>query len=143
MSISFLTGRVLRVARAGLGDVDGQVADALEVGVDLDGGDDRPQVDGHRLVQRQQREAPAVDLDVQRVERLVAGEHARSIRSRSRSTSPLTARRTCFFGEAAHFEQPRLELLELFLEVPDDARPVPLAEPSRHVVFGQLFGTAP
>ena len=29
-------------------------------------------------------------------------------------------------GEAAHLEQPRLELFELFLEMPDDAlRPVP------------------
>ena len=33
-------GRMLQVALAGFADVDGQVADALEVGVDLDGCDD-------------------------------------------------------------------------------------------------------
>ena len=76
MSISFLTGGCERVAPRRLGDVHGQVADALEVGVDLHRGDDRPQVGGHRLVERQQREAAVVDLDVQRVDRLVAGEHA-------------------------------------------------------------------
>ena len=95
MSISFLTGGWRDVAPRRLGDVDRQVADALEVGVDLDRRDDRAQVGGHRLVQRQQREAAVVDLDVQRVDRLVAGEHARRSASRSRSTSPLTARRTC------------------------------------------------
>ena len=77
MSISFLTGGVLRVAPRRLGDVDREVADALEIGVDLDRRDDRAQVDGHRLVQRQQREAAVVDLDVQRVERLVADQDAR------------------------------------------------------------------
>ena len=76
MSISFLTGGVRRVAARRFGDVDRQIADALEVGVDLHGGDDRPEVGGHRLVERQQREAAVVDLDVQAVERLVADEHA-------------------------------------------------------------------
>ena len=76
MSISFLTGGVLHVALRRLGDVDRQVADALEVGVDLDGRDDRAQVGGHRLVQRQQREAAVVDLDVQLVDRLVADQDA-------------------------------------------------------------------
>ena len=67
---------MLRVAARRLGDVDGQVADALEIGVDLDRGDDGPQVGGHRLVQREQLEAAVVDLDVQLVERLVAVQHA-------------------------------------------------------------------
>ena len=71
-----LDRRMLQVARRRLGDVDRQVADPLEVGVDLDRGDDRAQVDGHRLVQRQQREAAVVDLDVQLVDRRVADEHA-------------------------------------------------------------------
>ena len=57
-------------------------------------GDDRAQVDGHRLVQRQQREAAVVDLDVQLVDRLVAGEHAARSASRSRSTSASIAERT-------------------------------------------------
>ena len=120
MSISFLTGGVLRVAPGGLGDVDREVADALEVRVDLHGRDDRAQVDGHRLVQRQQREAAVVDLDVQRVERLVAAQHARRSSSRSRSTSALDGQAHLFLGEPAHLEQPRLELFELLLEMPDE-----------------------
>ena len=34
---------------------------------------------------------------------------------------PLDREAHLFFGEAAHLEQPRLELLELLLEMPDDA----------------------
>ena len=81
-----LDRRVLQVALAGLGDVDGQVADPLEVGVDLDGGDDDAQVGGHRLVQRQQLEAAVVDFDVEVVDRLVAGQH-RVERARGRAPS--------------------------------------------------------
>jgi hypothetical protein len=72
-----LDRRVLQVALAGLGDVHRQVADPLEVGVDLHGRHDRPQVGRHRLVQREQLEAAVVDLDVQVVDRLVADEDAR------------------------------------------------------------------
>ena len=74
--MSFLTGGCCAYRRAASRDVDGEVADALEIGVDLDGRDDGPQVDGHRLVQRQQREAASVDLDVQLVDRLVAVQDA-------------------------------------------------------------------
>ena len=34
---------------------------------------------------------------------------------------PLDGEPHLFLGEAAHFEQPGLELFELFLEMPDDA----------------------
>ena len=115
-----LDRRVRRVAHGRLGDVDRQVADALEVGVDLHRRDDRAQVGGHRLVQRQQREAAVVDLDVQRVERLVAGQHALD-QVAVALDEPLDREAHFFFGQAAHFEQPGLELLELFLKVPDDA----------------------
>ena len=72
MSISSLDRRVLQVTSDGLGNVDGEVADALEVGVDLDGGDDRAQVHRHRLMQRQELEAAVVNLDVQLVDGRVA-----------------------------------------------------------------------
>ena len=120
MSISFLTGGRCDVPPRRLGDVDREVADALEVGVDLDGGDDRAQVGRHRLIERQQREAAAVDLDVQRVERLVAGEHAVD-QIAVALDQPLDRQAHLFFGQAAHLEQPRLELFELFLKMPDDA----------------------
>ena len=68
--------RVRRVAARRLRDVHRQIADAFEVRVDLDRGDDRPQVGRHRLEQCQQREATVVDLDVQLVDRLVADQGA-------------------------------------------------------------------
>ena len=107
---------MLRVAPRRLGDVDREVADALEVGVDLHGRDDRPQVDGHRLVEREQREAAVVDLDVQPVHRLVAAQHAVdqfaiAIDERLHGEAHL------FLGQAAHLEQPGLELLQLLLKV--------------------------
>ena len=108
------------VAPRGLGDVHRQIADALEVGVDLHGGDDRAQVGGHGLVEREQREAAAVDLDVQPVERLVAGQHALDERVVALD-EPLDRQADVFLGEPAHLEQPRLELFELFLEMPRDA----------------------
>ena len=113
-----LDRRVADVAPRRLGDVDGEVAHALEVGVDLHGGDDRAQVGGHRLVERQQREAAVVDLDVQRVQRAVARQHARDEIAIA-IDEPLDRQAHLFLGEAAHFEQPRLELLELVLKVPD------------------------
>ena len=52
-----------------LADVGGEVADALELAVDLDDGDDEAQVAGHRLVQREELEALLLDLDLVLVDR--------------------------------------------------------------------------
>ena len=99
-----------------LGDVDREVADAFEIGVDLDRREDRPQVGGHRLVQREQPEAAVVDLDVQLVDRLVADQHGLDLveialgQTVHRSAHAL-------LGEPAHLEQPRREQLELVLEM--------------------------
>ena len=41
------------------------------------------------------------------------------MRSRSRSTSAFDREAHLLLGEAAHFEQPRLELFELLLKVPN------------------------
>ena len=49
-----------------------QVADALQLAVDLDHGDDEPQVAGHRLVQGQDLEALLLDLDLDLVDQDVA-----------------------------------------------------------------------
>ena len=113
-----LDRRVADVAPRRLGDVDGEIADAFEVGVDLDGGDDRAQVDRHRLIERQQREAAVVDLDVERVQRTVARQDARD-QIAIAVDQPLDREADGFLGEPAHFEQAPLELLELVLEMPD------------------------
>ena len=111
-----LDRRVAHVAPHRLRDVDRQVADPLEVGVDLDRRDDRPQVDGHRLVQRQQLEAAAVDLDVQLVDRPVAGQHPVD-HGGVAFDQPLDRRADPVLGQPAHLEQPRLELFQLLLKM--------------------------
>ena len=120
MSISGLTGAMLQVALAGFADVDGQVADALEVGVDLDGGDDHAQVGGHRLVQRQQLEAAIVHFHVEVVDRLVARQHRveRGVVAVHQAAHRFAH---ALLGQPAHRQQPLLERVELVLEVPKHA----------------------
>ena len=108
--------RVEQVPLDGLGDVDGEVADALEVGVDLHRGQHGPQIDRDRLVQRQQLDAALVDLDVQVVEWLVARLHARrevgvALHQRGRHQAHL------LLGDAAHHEQPLLQRVEVLLHL--------------------------
>ena len=62
-----------------LGDVLGQVADALELAVDLDDGGHEPQVAGHRLVEREDLEALLLDLDLVLVDQHVGGDHLASL----------------------------------------------------------------
>ena len=49
-------------------DIDRFVADALQVVVDLDGGNEKPQVHGHRLIKRQQLQALLLDLHLHLVD---------------------------------------------------------------------------
>ncbi len=113
-----LDRRVDRVAKRRLGDVDRQVADALEVGVDLHSRDDRAKIHGHRLIERQQREAALIDLDVQRIDWLVADQHAFDAAAIA-GNQTLDGKTHLFFREPTHFEQPRLEMFELLLKMPD------------------------
>ena len=46
------------------GDVDRHVADPLQIVVDLHGGDDQPQIDGHRLMEGQGLHALLLHLDL-------------------------------------------------------------------------------
>jgi hypothetical protein len=107
---------VAHVALDGLRDVDREVPDAFEVGVDLDRRHDGAEIDRHGLVEREQLEAAGVDFDVQLIDRTVTGEdpiHDRGVPVDQR----LDHRAHAFFGQAAHFEQAGLELLQLLLEV--------------------------
>jgi hypothetical protein len=104
------------VAARRFGDVDRQVADALEVRVDLHCGDDGPEVGGHRLVEREKREAAAVDFNVQRVQWLVTDQRAVN-QVVIAVDQPLHGETHLLFCAAGHLEQPRLELLQLFLEM--------------------------
>ena len=55
-----------------LGDVDGLVADPLEVGAHLHRRSDETQVGSHRLLQGEHLEAAVVDLDLQTIDRGIA-----------------------------------------------------------------------
>ncbi len=107
------------VAPRRLGDVDGEIADALQVGVDFDRRHDRPQVHGHRLVERQELEAAIVDFDVQLIDGPIALEHARDDLGVV-ANEPVDRRPNPVLGEPAHLEKPGLELFELLLEVTND-----------------------
>ena len=55
-------------ADAGLGDVDGLIADALEVVVDAGDGEDEAEVGGHQLMQREELEDAVVDFELELVD---------------------------------------------------------------------------
>ena len=113
-----LDWRVSGVLTRRLGNVDREIANPFQVGVDLDGRDNRSQVDGHRLVKRKQCETAIIDLDVQTVQRSVAGDHTVDQRAVAFDQTP-HREPDLFFGQAAHFEQARFELLEFLLKMPD------------------------
>ena len=80
-----------------LGDVPGQVADPLEVAVDLEHRRDPPQVGGHRLVQGQDLQAVALDLDLPAVDERVP----RRWTSAARSARPSQRARTLWFSASS------------------------------------------
>jgi hypothetical protein len=94
-------GAVIDVAARRLGDVHGEIADPLQVGVDLDRGDDDAQVDGYRLLQRQQFEGAIVDRHLAGVDvavpdghlvegvQVAGGEAADGLRQARRDRRPL------------------------------------------------------
>jgi hypothetical protein len=54
---------------------------------------------------------------VQGIHRLIAEQHALDTRAIA-GDEPLDGETDLFLGEAAHFEQPRLELFQLLLKMP-------------------------
>jgi hypothetical protein len=64
-------GWMEQITLRGLGNVDRQVADTLQVGVDSQCRDDGSEIDGHRVKERQQAETAFIDLDLDSVELFV------------------------------------------------------------------------
>ncbi len=116
----FLHRRVHRIALGGFRDVHRQVAHPLEIGVDLDRGHDGPEVRRHRLVQRQQLQHAVVDLDVELVDRFVAGQD-RFDEAEVALGQALNGMAHAFLGQPAHFEQAGPEHFEFFLQMSDEA----------------------
>ena len=115
-SIRGLTAGCSRYRRGRFGDVDREVADALEIAVYLDAGHHHPQIRRHRLMQREQLEAPLVDFDVQSVDRIVAGQHLLGPRVIA-VDQRLHRGAHLLLGGAGHHQQPLLEVVEIILEV--------------------------
>ena len=112
--------RVHDVTLGGLGDIDGEVADAFEVDGNLRGGDDEAEIAGHGLLQGQQLETAIVDLDLQRVQLAVARHDLLDlfeIRGNERGERGAHA----LFGAGAHEQQAPLELIEIVREMADVA----------------------
>ena len=99
-----------------LADIDGEVADALQVGVDLERRDDRSQIDRDRLIQRDEREASLVDFDLKVVDARIAANHVSQRLVVSFDEAP-HRRAQALFCQPAHCQQVRLQLVELLCEM--------------------------
>jgi hypothetical protein len=84
--------------------------------VDLDGADQEAEVRGHRLLEREEREAAVVDLDAQEVHFLLVGEDIldEGLLAAHQGGDALVDHR---LRHAAHGEEPLAQLLEIGLEV--------------------------
>src|SRR5579859_6562236 len=99
-----------------LGDVHGVVAHALQVIIDLDGGRDKTQVGGHRLLEGEQSCRQVIDLNLhlidaslvlQRLLRLLL------VLLSQRKNAAINPR----LHQAAHFQQALSEIIELLVKV--------------------------
>ena len=71
-----LHARMAKDARRGLRDVDGLVADTLEIVVDAGNSEDKAEVDGHQLMERQELDDAVVDFELQLVDGVFFFENA-------------------------------------------------------------------
>ena len=71
-------------ALRGLGDIDGLIADALEIVIDARDREDKTQIRGHQLMQREQLHDAVVDFDLQLVD---AGSSCRTASASEASPS--------------------------------------------------------
>ena len=110
------TGCCLRQLERALGDVGGQVADALQLAVDLDHGDEEAQVAGHRLVEREDLEALLLDLHLQLVDCEVADHDALGL-LRVALLDGLEREVQALLDHGAQAEHLALQLVELALQV--------------------------
>ncbi len=101
-----------------LGDVLGEVADALEVAGDADRRDDLAQVDRHRLAPRDGQDRVLLDLALQRSRR---GSTATvRARGRRRARQRVHRVRQHLLGDAAHLGDLAAEQLEFLVVGSDD-----------------------
>ena len=99
-----------------VGDIGGQVADPLQVGVDLEHGQDQAEVDRRRLPGDQHPDALVVDLDLQVVENSVFAQDLLG-EVRVRVLEGAHRFRDGLDGQSAISNNLRLDVFELLLKM--------------------------
>ncbi len=115
-------------------DVGGEVADALQLAVDLDDGDEEAQIAGDRLVERQQLEALLFDLDLLLVDLEVADDDLARLVAIA-LLDGLERDAQVVLHEGSKREDLALELVELALEMCHAAL---LPQPKRPVMYSSV-----
>ena len=103
-------------ARGGLRDVDGLIADALEIVVDAGNGEDEAEVDGHQLMEREELHDAVVDFDLQLVDGVFFIENALGELFVGVENG-VHGLMDGALGEAAHPEQALFQFVQIFFEV--------------------------
>ena len=80
-------------------------------------GDDEAEVARHRLLQREQVDGLILDLELERVELAVAGDHRLGHRCVAAQAAHRPTGRASDVGEIGHVEQPLLECRELVVKM--------------------------
>ena len=108
--------RVAQDADAGLRDVDGLVADALEIVVDARDGEDEAEIDGHQLMEREELDDAVVDFELELVDGVFFVEDALGelFVGVEDGVDGLV---DGALGEAAHPEQAFFDFVQIFFEV--------------------------
>src|SRR5438445_2413794 len=111
-----LDARVAKNAQGSLGDVDGLIADALEIVVDARNGQHEAEIGGHELVQREKLNDAVVDFDLELVDGVFFLEDTlgKLFIGFQNSVNGLV---NGAFGEAAHPEQALFHFVQVFFEV--------------------------
>jgi hypothetical protein len=104
-------------AQSALSDVDGLIADALEIVVDARDRQDEAEIDGHELVQRKKLNDAVVDFHLKLIDGVffledALGELFVGFQDGVNGLVDGT------LGEAAHPEQPLFQFIQIFFEVP-------------------------
>jgi len=102
-----------------LGDVLGEVADALEIARDADRRDGLAQVDGHRLAAHEGQDGALLDRALERVEPRVDGDH-RLGKRRVAADQGGDGVGQHLLGDAAHLRDGAAQILELGVVGADD-----------------------
>ena len=108
--------RVAKDADAGLRDVDGLIADALEIVVDARNSEDEAEVGGHQLMQREHLDDAVVDFELKLVDLVFFVENALGelfIGVENGMDGLVDGA----LGERAHPEEPFFDDVEIFFEV--------------------------